>query len=62
MFKLIKFAGMFFFWLLFTYGLPAAIIVHFAYDALIDVAVYFTLVTERQLYWRRQPVARRSYY
>jgi hypothetical protein len=55
------FAGMFFFWLLFTYGLLAAIVVHFAYDALIDIVAYFTLVTERRFLWRRQPVARRSF-
>ena len=29
------FAGMFLFWIMFTYGLPAAILVHFMYDFLI---------------------------
>ncbi len=35
------FIGMFLFWLMFRYGLLAAILVHFAYDFLIGVIEYF---------------------
>lgn len=41
------FIGMFFFYLMFTYGLPAAILVHFLYDALIFTIRYLDEVQER---------------
>jgi len=41
------FIGMFFFYLMFTYGLVAAIVVHFLYDALIFFVRYLDEVIER---------------
>jgi len=41
------FIGMFFFYLMFTYGLIAAIVVHFLYDFLIDIVRYVDQVVER---------------
>jgi len=41
------FLGMFFFYMMFTYGLPAAILVHFLYDLLIFSVVYIDRVIER---------------
>jgi hypothetical protein len=38
---------MFFFYLMFTYGLVAAIVVHFLYDALIFFVRYLDEVIER---------------
>jgi hypothetical protein len=43
------FMGMFFFYLMFHYGLPAAIIVHFLYDLIIYVVRYVDMVVERKL-------------
>ena len=41
------FCGMFFFYLMFTYGILASIIVHFLYDILIFIVVYLDAVIER---------------
>lgn len=41
------FAGMFLFYLMFTYGLIASIIVHFLYDFFIDITVYVVFVIKR---------------
>jgi len=41
------FIGMFLFWIMFQYGLPAAILVHFAYDFLIFLVAYLDAVVER---------------
>lgn len=41
------FIGMFMFWLVFRYGLPAAIVVHALYDLLIYVVKYIDAVHER---------------
>lgn len=41
------FIGMFFFYLMFRYGLPAAILVHFLYDALIFFVRYVDQCVER---------------
>jgi len=41
------FIGMFFFYLMFTYGLPAAILVHFLYDLGIFAVRYIDCVIER---------------
>jgi hypothetical protein len=41
------FMGMFFFWLMFSYGLPAAMLVHFLYDLLIFVIRYVDAALER---------------
>lgn len=41
------FLGMYFFYMMFTYGLPAAILVHFLYDLLIFAVVYVDRVIER---------------
>lgn len=41
------FVGMFFFWIMFSYGLPAAILVHFLYDAVVFGAAYFKMFIER---------------
>ena len=46
------FMGMYFFWLMFTYGLVAAILVHFIYDFLIFLVVWTDAVIERRM--RRQ--------
>ena len=45
------FLGMFFFWLMFHYGLFAAILVHFLYDLFIFGARYVDMVVERALGW-----------
>ena len=41
------FLGMFFFWIMFNYGLLEAIVVHFLYDFLIFFTVYLVLVVKR---------------
>ncbi len=41
------FMGMFFFWIMFRYGLPAAILIHFLYDLLIFVIRYVDAAIER---------------
>jgi hypothetical protein len=41
------FCGMYFFWIMFTYGLLAAILVHFLYDLLIFTTHYIDAVIER---------------
>lgn len=41
------FGGMFFFWMMYTYGLPAAILVHFLYDFGIYTIRYIDCVMER---------------
>jgi hypothetical protein len=41
------FLGMYFFYMMFTYGLPAAILVHFLYDMLIFAVVYVDRAIER---------------
>ncbi|MEY4744278.1 MAG: hypothetical protein RL272_223 [Candidatus Parcubacteria bacterium] len=41
------FMGMFFFWIMFSYGLPAAILVHFLYDLLIFGIRYVDAAIER---------------
>jgi len=46
------FIGMFFFWLLFTYGLVACIFIHFLYDFLISSVIYLDRVAERK-FWDR---------
>ncbi len=46
------FAGMFLFYIMFTYGLPAAILVHFLYDFLIDIVMYVDHAAERAMGWR----------
>ena len=43
------FLGMFFFWLMFKYGLPAAILVHFVYDFLIFTVCYADAAIERAI-------------
>ena len=45
------FAGMFLFYLMFNYGLLAAIIVHFLYDLFIFLVRYVDAVIERRLGW-----------
>lgn len=45
------FVGMFFFYLMFQYGLIASIIVHFLYDMLIIIVVYIDAAIERALGW-----------
>lgn len=45
------FGGMFFFYLMFKYGLPAAILVHFLYDLFIFVVEYVDRVIERHRGW-----------
>lgn len=45
------FCGMFLFYLMFNYGLPAAIIVHFLYNLFIDIINYIDAVIERRLGW-----------
>lgn len=45
------FAGMFLFWVMFHYGLPAAIVIHFTYDFLLDIVVYLDRVVERRFGW-----------
>lgn len=47
------FMGMYFFWLMFTYGLVAAIAVHFLYDLLIFLVVWTDAVIERRMQNRR---------
>lgn len=42
------FLGMFFFYLMFKYGLPAAILVHFLYDMFIFVVAYVDAAIERK--------------
>ncbi|MBX4189416.1 hypothetical protein KW785_02370 [Candidatus Parcubacteria bacterium] len=43
--------GMFLFWIMFTYGLPAAIVIHFLYNFLIDLtSASMALVTRRRTY------------
>jgi len=41
------FLGMYFFYIMFTFGLPAAILVHFLYDMIIFAVVYIDLAIER---------------
>lgn len=41
------FCGMFFFWVMFSFGLPAAILIHFLYDLLIFFIRYVDAVIER---------------
>ena len=41
------FLGMYFFYLMFTYGLLAAILIHFLYDLLIFLVIYVDMVIER---------------
>ncbi len=41
------FCGMFFFWIMFHYGLPAAMFIHFLYNMLIFSVVYIDQVIER---------------
>lgn len=41
------FMGMFFFWLMFTFGLPAAMLVHFLYDLIVFAVQYLDRVLER---------------
>ena len=41
------FGGMFLFWIMFKYGLPVAITVHFLYDFLIFLVMYVDAVVER---------------
>jgi hypothetical protein len=41
------FLGMYFFYIMLTFGLPAAILVHFLYDMLIFAVVYVDLAIER---------------
>ncbi len=41
------FGGMFFFFILFKYGLPAAMLIHFLYDFIIDIVRYVDCVVER---------------
>jgi hypothetical protein len=48
------FLGMFFFWMMFHYGLPAAILVHFLYDLFIFVVTYLDAAFERRMGWGRQ--------
>lgn len=43
--------GMFLFWVMFNYGLPAAILIHFTYDMLIYIVVYVDAAVERALGW-----------
>ncbi|MDP3954375.1 MAG: CPBP family glutamic-type intramembrane protease [bacterium] len=43
------FIGMFFFWIMFKFGLPAAIMVHFLYDIFIFIVVYVYVVIGRAL-------------
>ncbi len=43
------FGGMFLFWIMFRYGLPAAILIHFVYDFLIYATRYVDAVVERAL-------------
>lgn len=45
------FIGMVMFWLLFRYGLVAAIVVHFLYDLFIDIVRYIDAAIERALGW-----------
>ena len=48
------FLGMFMFWFMFKFGLPATIAVHFAYDFLIGVVRYIDRSLERAQYLRRR--------
>ena len=41
------FCGMFFFWIMFSFGLPAAILIHFLYDLLIFGVRYLDATIER---------------
>ncbi|MDO8600757.1 MAG: CPBP family glutamic-type intramembrane protease [bacterium] len=43
------FGGMFLFWIMFQYGLPAAILIHFIYDFLIYAVRYLDAAIERAL-------------
>lgn len=45
------FIGMYLFWIMFQYGLPAAILIHFLYDFLIFLVRYIDAVIERALGW-----------
>lgn len=45
------FLGLFFFWLMFNYGLLAAILAHWFYDQLIFTAKYIDACVERRLGW-----------
>jgi hypothetical protein len=47
------FCGMFFFVLLFKYGLLACILVHFLYDFFVGLVCYIDMVVERQMGWGR---------
>lgn len=47
------FLGMVFFWLLFQYGLLAAIAVHFLYDLFLFVVEYVDAAIERKLGWSK---------
>ncbi|HSI21075.1 MAG TPA: CPBP family glutamic-type intramembrane protease [Verrucomicrobiae bacterium] len=42
------FGGMYLFWIMFQFGLPAAILVHFVYNFIIDVVRYVDMVAERK--------------
>jgi len=42
------FGGVFLFWILFHYGLPAAIMVHFLYDIMFDLIHYVDSIIERK--------------
>lgn len=50
------FMGMFFFWLMFKFGIPSAILVHFLYDFLIDIICYIDRVIERTTYSRSRQI------
>ena len=43
------FGGMYLFWVMFRFGLPAAILVHFLYDFLIFLVLYVDAVIERAM-------------
>lgn len=43
------FGGMFLFWIMFTYGLPVAILIHFTYDFLIYLVRYADAAIERAM-------------
>ena len=43
------FLGMFFFWIMFRFGLPAAMLVHFSYNMVISLIVYVKAVLGRAI-------------
>jgi hypothetical protein len=45
------FLGMFFFFIMFKYGLPAAILIHFLYDLFLFLIIYIDAAVERKLGW-----------